>query len=187
MSSDIFSKKIDINKFGLIYAGAQKNMGPAGTTLIIVKNEILGKNGRDIPTMLDYQKHIEKESMFNTPPVFSVYVSMLTLEWLKQQGGVSEIEKINNEKALMLYNEIDRNPLFEGFANLEDRSVMNATFNLLDKKLEDKFDSLCKENGINGLKGHRSVGGYRASMYNALPLSSVSHLVKLMQKFENKI
>ena len=187
MSSDIFSKKIDINKFGLIYAGAQKNMGPAGTTLIIVKNEILGKNGRDIPTMLDYQKHIEKESMFNTPPVFSVYVSMLTLEWLKQQGGVSEIEKINNEKALMLYNEIDRNPLFEGFANLEDRSIMNATFNLLDKKLEEKFDSLCMENGINGLKGHRSVGGYRASMYNALPLSSVSHLVKLMQKFENKI
>ena len=187
MSSDIFSKKIDINKFGLIYAGAQKNMGPAGTTLIIVKNEILGKNGRDIPTMLDYQKHIEKESMFNTPPVFSVYVSMLTLEWLKHQGGVSEIEKINNEKALMLYNEIDRNPLFEGYANLEDRSVMNATFNLLDKKLEDKFDSLCIENGINGLKGHRSVGGYRASMYNALPLSSVSHLVKLMQKFENKI
>ena len=187
MSSDIFSKKIDINKFGLIYAGAQKNMGPAGTTLIIVKNEILGKNGRDIPTMLDYQKHIEKESMFNTPPVFSVYVSMLTLEWLKHQGGVSEIEKINTEKALMLYNEIDRNPLFEGYANLEDRSVMNATFNLLDKKLEDKFDSLCIENGINGLKGHRSVGGYRASMYNALPLSSVSHLVKLMQKFENKI
>ena len=187
MSSDIFSKKIDINKFGLIYAGAQKNMGPAGTTLIIVKNEILGKNGRDIPTMLDYQKHIEKESMFNTPPVFSVYVSMLTLEWLKQQGGVSKIEKINNEKALLLYNEIDRNPLFEGFANLEDRSIMNATFNLLDKKLEDKFDSLCIENGINGLKGHRSVGGYRASMYNALPLSSVSHLVKLMQKFENKI
>ncbi len=187
MSSDIFSKKIDINKFGLIYAGAQKNMGPAGTTLIIVKNDILGKNGRDIPTMLDYQKHIEKESMFNTPPVFSVYVSMLTLEWLKQQGGVSEIEKINNEKALMLYNEIDRNPLFEGFANLEDRSIMNATFNLLDKKLEDNFDSLCIENGINGLKGHRSVGGYRASMYNALPLSSVNHLVKLMQKFENKI
>lgn len=187
MSSDIFSKKIDVNKFGLIYAGAQKNMGPAGTTLIIVKNEILGKNGRDIPTMLDYQKHIEKESMFNTPPVFSVYVSMLTLEWLKQQGGVSEIEKINNEKALMLYNEIDRNPLFEGYANIEDRSIMNATFNLLDKKLEDKFDSLCIENGINGLKGHRSVGGYRASMYNALPLSSVSHLVKLMQKFENKI
>ena len=187
MSSDIFSKKIDVNKFGLIYAGAQKNMGPAGTTLIIVKNEILGKNGRDIPTMLDYQKHIEKESMFNTPPVFSVYVSMLTLEWLKHQGGVSEIEKINNEKALMLYSEIDRNPLFEGYANLEDRSVMNATFNLLDKKLEDKFDSLCIENGINGLKGHRSVGGYRASMYNALPLSSVSHLVKLMQKFENKI
>ena len=187
MSSDIFSKKIDINKFGLIYAGAQKNMGPAGTTLIIVKNEILGKNGRDIPTMLDYQKHIEKESMFNTPPVFSVYVSMLTLEWLKQQGGVSEIEKINNEKALMLYNEIDRNPLFEGFANLKDRSIMNATFNLLDKKLEEKFDSLCIENGINGLKGHRSVGGYRASMYNALPLTSVSHLVKLMQKFENKI
>ena len=187
MSSDIFSKKIDVNKFGLIYAGAQKNMGPAGTTLIIVKNEILGKNGRDIPTMLDYQKHIEKESMFNTPPVFSVYVSMLTLEWLKQQGGVSEIEKINNEKALMLYNEIDRNPLFEGFANLEDRSIMNATFNLSDKKLEEKFDSLCIENGINGLKGHRSVGGYRASMYNALPLSSVSHLVKLMQKFENKI
>ena len=187
MSSDIFSKKIDVSKYGLIYAGAQKNMGPAGTTLVIVNKDILGKTNRDIPTMLDYQTHISKDSMFNTPPVFSIYVSMLTLEWLQNNGGVEEIEKINNTKAKILYEEIDRNPLFIGFAEKEDRSTMNVTFNLVNQDLQEKFDLLCNNNGINGLKGHRSVGGYRASLYNALPLSSVEHLINLMQKFEKEI
>lgn len=186
MSSDIFSKKIDVEKFGLIYAGAQKNMGPAGTTLVIVNNDLLGNTGRDIPTMLDYQTHIKKDSMFNTPPVFSVYVSMLTLQWLKKNGGVEEIEKINNQKAKLLYDEIDRNSLFVGFANKDDRSTMNVTFNLVNKENQEEFDLLCNNNGISGLKGHRSVGGYRASLYNALPISSVEHLVNLMQKFEKK-
>ena len=187
MSSDIFSRKIDVSKFDVIYAGAQKNMGPAGTTLVIVNNDILGKTGRNIPTMLDYSVHINKDSMFNTPPVFSIYVSMLTLEWLKNIGGVEEIEKINKNKAKILYEEIDRNSLFNGFANDYDRSVMNVTFNLVENNLQEQFDLLCTKNGINGLKGHRSVGGYRASMYNALPISSVNYLIDLMQKFEKKI
>ncbi|MDY0779544.1 3-phosphoserine/phosphohydroxythreonine transaminase [Tenacibaculum sp. IB213877] len=184
MSSDIFSKRIDFSKFDLIYAGAQKNMGPAGTTLVVVKDEILGKVQRQIPSMLNYQVHIEKDSMFNTPPVFPVYVSMLTLQWLKDLGGIEFIEKVNNQKAELLYTEIDRNPLFKGFAAKEDRSVMNATFNLVDKALETKFDAMWKEARINGLHGHRSVGGYRASMYNALPLYSVQALVDVMQELE---
>lgn len=184
MSSDIFSKKIDVSKFGLIYAGAQKNIGPAGTTLVIVKKSILGNTGREIPTMLDYRTHIEKESMFNTPPVFPIYVSMLTLKWLKKKGGVDYIEKINNQKAQIIYNEIDRNPLFYGIVNKEDRSNMNVTFNLINKKHEDEFDSLCYMSGINGIKGHRSVGGYRASLYNALPIESVNILIKNMQELE---
>ena len=187
MSSDIFSQKIEVNKFGLIYAGAQKNMGPAGTTLVIVNNDILGKTERNIPTMLDYSVHINKESMFNTPPVFPIYVSMLTLQWLKDLGGVEEIEKINTKKAQILYDEIDRNSMFEGFAHNDDRSTMNVTFNIINESLQEQFDSLCNNNGINGLKGHRSVGGYRASIYNALPISSVEHLINLMQKFEKKI
>jgi len=187
MSSDIFSQKIEVNKFGLIYAGAQKNMGPAGTTLVIVNNDILGKTERNIPTMLDYSIHIKKESMFNTPPVFPIYVSMLTLQWLKDLGGVEEIEKINKKKAQILYDEIDRNSMFEGFAHNDDRSTMNVTFNIINESLQEQFDSLCNSNGINGLKGHRSVGGYRASIYNALPISSVEHLINLMQKFEKKI
>ena len=187
MSSDIFSRKININQFDLIYAGAQKNMGPAGTTLVIVKNEILGKTGRDIPKMLDYQTHINKESMFNTPPVFAVYVSMLTLEWLQKRGGIDAIEKKNNQKANLLYEEIDRNELFEGIAQKEDRSNMNATFILKQNKAENIFNEMCEKEGINGLKGHRSVGGYRASMYNALPLESVEKLINIMQKLENKI
>ena len=185
MSSDIFSRRIDVSKFDLIYAGAQKNMGPAGTTLVIVKDEILGKTGRKIPTMLDYNTHILKESMFNTPPVFAVYVSMLTLEWLKAHGGVEWIEEVNERKAKMLYSEIDRNPLFTGVANKEDRSTMNVTFNLTNTSLLDKFDVLCQEAGISGLKGHRSVGGYRASIYNALPLESVEVLVNVMKNTEN--
>jgi phosphoserine aminotransferase len=184
MSSDIFSRQLDFSKFDLIYAGAQKNMGPAGTTLIVIKEEILGKVERVIPSMLDYQNHIDKESMFNTPSVFAIYVSMLNLEWLKDLGGIPFIEKVNNKKAALIYNEIDRNPLFEGFAAKEDRSTMNATFTLTDENLKETFDSLCKEAGINGINGHRSVGGYRASMYNALPLYSVQALVDVMQDLE---
>ena len=186
MSSDIFSRQLDFEKFDLIYAGAQKNMGPAGTTLVIVKEEILGKVTRHIPTMLNYQAHIAKESMANTPAVFAVYVSMLNLQWLKDIGGISFIEEVNNKKAALLYAEIDRNPLFKGIVAKEDRSTMNATFNLTDPSLAAPFDALCKVAGINGLNGHRSVGGYRASMYNALPLHSVQVLVDVMQALENE-
>jgi phosphoserine aminotransferase len=182
MSSDIFSRQLDFSKFDLIYAGAQKNMGPAGTTLVVVKDSILGKTGRAIPSMLDYQVHISKDSMFNTPAVFPVYVSMLTLQWLKDLGGIPAIEKINQAKADLLYSEIDNNPNFKGTANKEDRSNMNVTFVLTDDSKKETFDNLCKENGINGLKGHRSVGGYRASLYNALPLESVQGLVNIMKQ-----
>ena len=187
MSSDIFSRKIDVSKFDLIYAGAQKNKGPAGTTLVVVKESVLGKVSRQIPSMLDYKVHISKDSMFNTPAVYPVYVSMLTLSWLKDQGGITAIEKLNNQKAEILYNEIDRNPLFTGFvANKEDRSKMNATFSLTDESLTDTFDGLWKQAGINGLNGHRSVGGFRASMYNALSIESVQVLVDVMQNLERK-
>jgi phosphoserine aminotransferase len=181
MSSDIFSRQLDFSKFDLIYAGAQKNMGPAGTTLVVVKEEILGRTGRTIPSMLDYQVHISKDSMFNTPSVFAVYVSMLTLEWLKSLGGIEAIEKKNRAKAQLLYDEIDRNPLFEGAANEADRSDMNVTFLLTDESRKEEFDGLCKENGINGINGHRSVGGYRASIYNAMPIESVQVLVDIMK------
>ncbi|MFQ3332558.1 MAG: phosphoserine aminotransferase [Flavobacteriales bacterium] len=184
MSSDIFSRKIEVSKFDIIYAGAQKNMGPAGTTLVIVKNEILGNNGREIPTMLNYNTHISKESMFNTPPVFPIYVSMLTLQWLKDLGGVEAIEKINQEKADLLYGEIDRNPLFEGTAAKEDRSNMNVCFLLTDSSKEEAFNNMWNEAGISGVKGHRSVGGYRASMYNAMAIESVQVLVDVMKKLE---
>lgn len=186
MSSDIFSRKVNVADFDLIYAGAQKNMGPAGTTLVIVKDEILGKTNRQIPTMLDYNTHIQKDSMFNTPPVFPIYVSMLTLEWLKKNGGVEAIEKANQAKADLLYNEIDRNPLFKGAANIEDRSNMNVTFLLTNNDLEDTFNKMWAAAGCNGLKGHRSVGGYRASMYNALPIESVQVLVDVMQELERQ-
>ena len=185
MSSDIFSRKIDVNKFDLIYAGAQKNMGPAGATLIIVKDKILGKTGRNIPTILDYNTHISKNSMFNTPPVFSVYVSMLTLQWIKDHGGIEWIEQVNNQKAELIYNEIDRNPLFEGVAKQEDRSNMNVTFTLIDSTLEETFNQMWNGLGISGLNGHRSVGGYRASIYNAMPLESVQVLVDIMKNLEN--
>lgn len=187
MSSDIFSRHIDFSKFDLIYAGAQKNMGPAGVTLVVVKESILGKTGRNIPNMLNFQQHIEKESMYNTPPVFAVYTSLLTLQWLKNLGGIQAIEKINNAKAALLYNEIDRNPYFRGTANKEDRSVMNATFLLEDETHTALFDQMWKAAGISGLPGHRSVGGYRASMYNALPLESVQVLVAVMQDFEQRV
>lgn len=185
MSSDIFSKRINVSDYAMIYAGAQKNMGPAGTTLYIVKDELLGKTGRTIPSMLDLQIHSKKDSMFNTPPVFPIYVSMLTLEWLKSNGGVSWIEKINQAKADLLYSEIDNNPLFEGTAVKEDRSNMNATFVLTDDSLTEKFNNMWAEAGISGIKGHRDVGGYRASMYNALPLESVQALVDVMKALNN--
>jgi phosphoserine aminotransferase len=187
MSSDIFSRTLDFSQFDIIYAGAQKNMGPAGTTLVVIKEEILGKTGRYIPSMLDYEKHIKAESMYNTPPVFPVYASLLTLQWLKNLGGIAAIEKINEQKAALLYSEIDRNPLFKGTAEVEDRSNMNATFVLTDESLTEKFDAMWKAAGISGLTGHRSVGGYRASMYNALPIESVQVLVDIMKELESRI
>lgn len=186
MSSDIFSKKIDVGAHDLIYAGAQKNLGPAGATLYIVKDDVLGKSPMDIPTYLDLSVHAKKDSMFNTPPVFSVYASMLTLRWVKENGGIDWIEKRNNDKADLLYAEVDANPLFEGTARKEDRSNMNATFVLTDETNKAEFDKMWKEAKINGINGHRSVGGYRASMYNALPLDSVQVLVDVMKEFANK-
>lgn len=185
MSSDIFSREFDVNKFGLIYAGAQKNMGPAGTTMVIVRKDILGKVNREIPTMLDYRTHIKKSSAFNTPPVYPIYVCMLTLRWLKEKGGVAEMEKINRHKAGLLYDEIDRNEFFEGaVADKVDRSIMNVTFVAKNEEVEKAFASYCQEQQISGLKGHRSVGGFRASIYNAMPLSSVEHLIAAMQNFK---
>jgi len=186
MSSDIFSRQMDFDAFDLIYAGAQKNMGPAGATLVVVKENILGKVSRQIPSMLDYAVHLNKDSMFNTPPVFAVYTSLLNLRWLRDLGGIDAIEEINDRKATLLYSEIDLNPLFEGYAAKEDRSNMNATFTLKEEGLKDDFDAMWKEAGINGLNGHRSVGGYRASMYNALSLESVGVLVDVMSDLERK-
>ncbi|MCB9246427.1 MAG: 3-phosphoserine/phosphohydroxythreonine transaminase [Flavobacteriales bacterium] len=183
MSSDIFSRQLDFSKFDLIYAGAQKNIGPAGVTLVVIKKELLGKVNRVIPTMLDYRTHISKESMFNTPPVFPVFVVWRTLEWVKKHG-LAEIEAINNSKADLLYSEIDRNGLFRGVAQVEDRSRMNVTFDLVDQQLSPAFLECCKEAGISGVKGHRSVGGFRASIYNALGLESVEALVDVMRNFK---
>ncbi len=186
MSSDILSRPVDVSKFGMIYAGAQKNMGPAGVTLVIVREDILGKVDRDIPSMLDYRVHIKNDSMFNTPPVFPIYVSMLTMEWIKANGGLEAAEKRNEEKAAALYAEIDRNPLFTGVAVVEDRSLMNVTFLLKDTGLEEGFLNLCKAAGCQGVKGHRSVGGFRASIYNAMPLEGVQALIAVMQQLEKQ-
>ncbi|APY00364.1 phosphoserine aminotransferase [Lacinutrix venerupis] len=186
MSSDIFSRTLDFSQFDLIYAGAQKNMGPAGTTLVVIKEDILGKVSRKIPSMMDYKVHIDKGSMFNTPPVFAVYTSMLTMQWLKDLGGIKAIEAENEKKATLMYSEIDLNPLFKGFAAKEDRSIMNATFTLENENLKETFDAMVQEAGINGINGHRSVGGYRASMYNALSLDSVKVLVEVMSELESK-
>ena len=186
MSSDIFSRQIDAKKFSLIYAGAQKNMGPAGTTLVVVKKDLLGKTGRTIPSMLDYKIHIENESMFNTPPVFAVYVSMLTLRWIRDKGGLAAMEKRNREKAGIIYKELDENPIFYGTAEKEDRSDMNVTFLLKDSSLDEEFLNITKGEGISGIKGHRSVGGFRASIYNAMPIESVKTLVEVMQEFAMK-
>ncbi len=186
MSSDIFSRVLDFSKFGLIYAGAQKNMGPAGTTLVVIREDILHEIGRKIPSMLDYKVHLSKGSMFNTPPVYSIYVSMLTMEWLKAKGGIAAIEEENEKKAKLIYSEIDLNPLFEGFAAKEDRSNMNATFNLTNGDLKETFETMLKEGGINGANGHRSVGGYRASIYNAMTMEGVGALVDIMSDLERK-
>ena len=183
MSSDIFSRVIDFNRFDLIYAGAQKNMGPAGVNLVVVKKSILGKIKRTIPTIMDYRNHINEGSMLNTPPVFSVFVCMLTLRWLKAQGGVAAIEKLNEAKANLLYNEIDANPFFRGTVDKADRSKMNVCFVMNDPTLEKSFLSLTKEKNIIGIEGHRLVGGFRASLYNALPISSVTVLVNAMKEF----
>ena len=183
MSSDIFSRKIDFSAFSLIYAGAQKNMGPAGTTLVVVKKEILNQVSRHIPTMLDYNTHIDKGSMFNTPSVFAVYGCLQTLKWINGQG-LEEIEKYNNIKADLIYSEIDQNDMFEGTTAVEDRSKMNATFILKEERLNDAFLNACNEANISGIKGHRSVGGFRASMYNAMRLESVEVLVNVMRNFK---
>ncbi len=184
MSSDIFSRKINVADFGLIYAGAQKNMGPAGAALVIVKNDILGKTNRKIPAMFNYQTQIDGGSMYNTPPVFAIYVSMLTLRWLKAKGGVEAIELENIAKAKALYTEIDRNPLFKGVCAVEDRSHMNVCFVVENPEHEKPFLKYCDEKGIVGIKGHRSVGGFRASIYNALPITSVHVLIDAMQEFQ---
>jgi phosphoserine aminotransferase len=186
MSSDILSRVLDFNKFDLIYAGAQKNMGAAGVNLVAVNKNILGKVNRPIPTILDYRLHIKEASMMNTPPVFAVYVAMLTLRWLKKQGGVAAIEKLNNAKAELLYKTLDSLPIFKGVVAKEDRSYMNATFIMNDAALEKEFLDLCKQEGMVGVKGHRSVGGFRVSLYNALKLESVAALTDLMKEFANK-
>ncbi|MDI1235820.1 MAG: 3-phosphoserine/phosphohydroxythreonine transaminase [bacterium] len=185
MSSDILSRKVDVSKFGLIYAGAQKNMGPAGVTVVIIRKDILGKVTRQIPSMMNYAIHIEKETMFNTPPVFPIFSMLQNLKWVKKVGGVEEMQKRAAARANLLYSEIDNNPLFVGTIAKEDRSQMNACFLLTDASLEDKFNAAWKAAGISGIKGHRSAGGYRASMYNALPLESVEALVNVMRTFNN--
>jgi len=187
MSSDILSRKIDFNSFGLIFAGAQKNMGAAGTNLVVVNKNILGKLKRPIPAIMDYRNHIEAKSMLNTPPVFAIYVSMLTLRWLKENGGVEAMEKLNNQKSKLLYDAIDNSKIFKGTVAKEDRSKMNVCFVMEDSEKEKAFLDFSKQNEIYGIKGHRSVGGFRASLYNALPVSSVEYLVEKMQDFEKAL
>lgn len=184
MSSDILSRKLDFNAFGLIFAGAQKNMGAAGTNLVVVNKNILGKVKRTIPSIMDYRNHIEAKSMLNTPPVFAIYVAMLTLRWIKENGGVEAMERQNNKKAALLYDALDKSDLFMPTARREDRSRMNVCFIIKDAGKEKQFLDFAKRNNIYGIKGHRSAGGFRASLYNALPLSSVSYLVQKMQEFE---
>jgi phosphoserine aminotransferase len=186
MSSDILSRPVDVSKYALIYAGAQKNIGPAGVAVVIVKNDILGKVSRPIPSMLDYKIQIDNGSMYNTPPCLPIFSCLQTLKWLKNLGGIAEMEKINLKKAKILYDEIERNKLFKGTAAKEDRSIMNVCFIMEDayKNLEEEFLEFAKKQGMVGIKGHRSVGGFRASIYNAMPIAGVEALVKCMQEFE---
>ncbi|HRF23073.1 MAG: Phosphoserine aminotransferase [Bacteroidetes bacterium ADurb.BinA245] len=186
MSSDILSRQLDFNRFDIIYAGAQKNMGAAGVNLVVVNKNILGKTKRNIPTILDYRNHIKEASMLNTPPVFAIYVVLLTLRWLKAKGGVAVMEKRNNEKAKLFYDTLDALPIFSGPVAKKDRSKMNAVFVMEDKELEKEFLTLCTQEGMIGVKGHRSVGGFRVSMYNALKIESVKALTDLMKDFANK-
>ena len=186
MSSDMFSRPFELNKFGMIYAGAQKNLGPAGVTLVIVKKDWVGRTGRPIPSMLNYQTHIDKGSMFNTPPAYPIYVLMLTLRWIKAKGGLAAVEKMNKSKARLLYKEIDSNPCFRGTVDKKDRSLMNVCFLPTKDEYTAPFLDMCKEAGISGIKGHRSVGGFRASIYNAMPRNSVKVLADVMQAFSKK-
>jgi len=189
MSSDIFSRPIDIKKYAIIYGGAQKNLAPAGVTFVIIKNDILGKVKHHLPTMLNYQTHIDKESMFNTPPVLPIFAALQTLKWLKKEGGIESAHKRNIQKAQLLYDEIDRNSLFKtSVDDIEDRSIMNICFVMThgNEDKESAFFDYASSKGMIGIKGHRSVGGFRASTYNALPLDSVQALVEVMQDFEKK-
>ena len=186
MSSDIFSRELDWKKFDMIYAGAQKNLGTSGATLVIMKESLLGKVTRPIPTILDYRSHIKDNSLHNTPSTFAIYVCMLTLRWLKEQGGLAKMEQRNRAKAALLYREIERNSLFEGNVAAEDRSMMNVTWIMPDPSLEEAFGQFAKDNGCIGIKGHRSVGGFRASIYNAMPDEGVTKLISVMQEFESK-
>lgn len=188
MSSDMFSRPIPVEKFGLIYAGAQKNMGPAGATLVIVRKDLLGKVTRAIPSMLQYGIHETNDSMYNTPPVYAIYVSMLTLKWIKEQGGLTAMEAHNKAKADLFYTELDANPLFSGtVTQKEDRSWMNPTFLAASEEVDKAFDAAAKAAGIDGIRGHRSVGGFRASMYNAMPLEGVQVLVDVMRDTAQKM
>lgn len=189
MSSDIFSRPIDVSKYGVIYGGAQKNLAPAGVAFVIVKDDLLGKVSRQIPTMLDYRTHSANGSMFNTPPCVPIYAALQTLKWLKSLGGLQQMERMNIEKATILYDEIDRNPLFKGTAAVEDRSLMNVCFVMNEeyKELESKFMEYAATHGMVGIKGHRSVGGFRASIYNAMPKESVEALVACMQSFAKSV
>jgi len=184
MSSDINCRKIDVSKFALIYAGAQKNMGPSGVTMIIIREELLAKSPDNIPTMTSYKIHGSKDSLYNTPPTFSIYIIKLVLEWMQEIGGIEAIEKNNNKKASLLYNAMDSSDFYRGTVAKDSRSIMNVTFRLLNEDLEKKFIAEALENGMIGLKGHRSVGGIRASIYNAVPLEAVEALVLFMEKFE---
>jgi phosphoserine aminotransferase len=189
MSSDIFSRPVDVSKYAMIYGGAQKNLAPSGVAFVIIRDDILGKVDRDIPTMLNYQTHIDKGSMFNTPPVLPVFAALQTLKWIDGLGGVEKMQEYNNQKSELLYNEIDRNSMFKGsVVNKEDRSIMNICF-VMNEGFEDKekaFFDFATERGMVGIKGHRSVGGFRASTYNALPIESVEALVQCMQDFESQ-
>ena len=185
MSSEILSKPLDVSNYGLIYAGVQKNMGPAGVTLVIIREDLVGRNYRGLPTMLDYKTHVSKDSMFNTPPVLSVFAVNETLKWIESIGGIIEMEKINNRKAQSLYDEIERNSLFFSPINKDDRSMMNVPFIFKDTTInESEFLSYCQSHGLMALKGHRSVGGFRASIYNSMPEAGVNALISVMQEFE---
>ena len=187
MSSDFLSKEIDMSSVDLAYGGLQKNIGPAGAAAVLIKKDFLEQAREDMLSMLSYKIHAKNSSMFNTPPVFSIYTALLNMEWLKEQGGIAAIEQQNQAKAELLYHEIDSNPLLYGTAKVDSRSNMNVCFRMHDEVLETKFNTLCQEKGIVGIKGHRSVGGFRASMYNALPLSSVEYLVDIIQQFSKNI